>query len=185
MRPIAVTGIRSKMRISRSLSIVTVVLYASAYCMSVQADALQQACSEIYTKFQTMSGAILHRHNGYFTDTNTCAKCRFTGTYYKLVDGGTQYYGCIMTLNGNDKKVKGNFGLDVFYAENGNKRYQEGWRSDESEDADGPDGTHFKEDKGNIVCLFDGHWDGGEDDNPSYVPSPLFEYDVACGKNIN
>jgi len=169
----------------RYLTASILMFCASVFCLTAQADELKQDCAEIHAKLQTVQGAVLHWREGDFTDTNTCATCQFPGTYYKLVLGGSQYHGCILSLKGNDKKVKGNFSLDEFAAYDGSQRYQEGWRIDQSEDADGPDGTHFKEDKGGVVCLFDGHWDGGEDSNPKYAPSPLFEYDVACGIKIN
>jgi len=143
-----------------------------------QADDLQQDCNQVYVKLQVIKGAAIGRRDGIFTDISGDA-------YYYRVRGGVHYYGCIISLYGNHKEVTGDTGMNDFYTESDNPWAREGWRTDESEDADGPDGTHFKEVKGDIVCLFDGHWDGGEDGNPQYIPSPLFEYDIACGKKVN
>ena len=46
--------------------------------------------------------------------------------------------------------------------------------------ADGPDGTSFTAIKMNVFCVVEGHWDGGDDSDPSYVPSTRYEVVVKC-----
>ena len=59
-----------------------------------------------------------------------------------------------------------------------------GWCSDKM--ADGPDGMSYRVLKKNVFCTVDGHWDGGDDSDPNYVPSPLSEVTVKCAsKKIN
>lgn len=144
-----------------------------------QANDLQKACGEMYGRLQTIKGAALGRRDGEFTDWHL-------SLYEYHVAGGTHYRGCIITLTGNDKEVSGDWYPETLFGPTDatGDLYKEGWRIDDSHDADGMDGTAFKTYKGDIDCFFVGNWDGGEDDNPKYIPSPLFEVEVACGKKV-
>jgi Cu(I)/Ag(I) efflux system membrane protein CusA/SilA len=55
-----------------------------------------------------------------------------------------------------------------------------GWTEDLWYAADGPDGTAFALRHGAALCLFRGRWDGGDDADPSYVPSDRYELIVGC-----
>ncbi len=54
------------------------------------------------------------------------------------------------------------------------------WTEDLSYAADGPDGTAFALRRGAVLCLFRGRWDGGDDADPTYVPSDRYELVVGC-----
>jgi hypothetical protein len=55
---------------------------------------------------------------------------------------------------------------------------EEGWCGDRM--ADGPDGTSYMAIKEDIFCAVEGRWDGGDDSDPTYVPSPRYEVIVKC-----
>ena len=49
--------------------------------------------------------------------------------------------------------------------------------------ADGPDGSVEAVSRGNVACLISGSWDGGDDSDSTYVPSPGFEIAASCFVN--
>lgn len=49
--------------------------------------------------------------------------------------------------------------------------------------ADGPDGSLEALSRGNIACVISGSWDGGDDSDSTYVPSPGFEIAASCFVN--
>jgi hypothetical protein len=49
--------------------------------------------------------------------------------------------------------------------------------------ADGPDGSVLAVSRGNIACVISGSWDGGDDSDSTYVPSPGFEIAASCFVN--
>jgi hypothetical protein len=49
--------------------------------------------------------------------------------------------------------------------------------------ADGPDGSVLAVSRGNVACLIEGSWDGGDDSDSTYVPSPGFEIAASCFVN--
>jgi hypothetical protein len=56
-----------------------------------------------------------------------------------------------------------------------------GWiAADSLYSADGPDGSLEGFVKGDALCLLEGSWDGGDDSDSTYVPSPDFEVRVTC-----
>jgi hypothetical protein len=57
---------------------------------------------------------------------------------------------------------------------------EDGWCGDKM--ADGPDGTSYRALKKNVFCEVEGRWDGGDDSDPKYVPSPRYEVIVKCAK---
>lgn len=63
--------------------------------------------------------------------------------------------------------------LDQWFSANG-------WRQALPFSADGPDGTMFGYFDRDRLCLFEGHWDGGDDADPAYVPAPGIEFRIRC-----
>jgi len=55
-----------------------------------------------------------------------------------------------------------------------------GWREDPRYAADGPDGTAFALRRGREVCFVEASWDGGDDSDPTYVPSTRYALTVRC-----
>lgn len=49
--------------------------------------------------------------------------------------------------------------------------------------ADGPDGSIEAFSRGSVACLISGSWDGGDDSDSTYVPSPGFEIAASCFVN--
>jgi len=47
-----------------------------------------------------------------------------------------------------------------------------GWRLDPSSGADGPDGTVYAFFRGKLICVVEGRWDGGLDDDSTAVIDP-------------
>jgi hypothetical protein len=55
-----------------------------------------------------------------------------------------------------------------------------GWREDIRYGADGKDGTAFAFRRESVLCLVEASWDGGDDSDPRYVPSQIYELRVGC-----
>jgi hypothetical protein len=49
--------------------------------------------------------------------------------------------------------------------------------------ADGPDGSVLAVSRGNVACVVSGNWDGGDDGDSTYVPSPGFVIAASCFVN--
>lgn len=64
-----------------------------------------------------------------------------------------------------------------------NRWFEErGWQAALAYSADGPDGTMFGYVGGGTLCVVEGRWDGGDDSDPSVVPSPGVEVAVRCAE---
>jgi len=46
--------------------------------------------------------------------------------------------------------------------------------------ADGPDGSDLGYSREGLLCVIEGRWDGGDDSDPTVVPSPDFDVFVTC-----
>jgi hypothetical protein len=133
------------------------------YRGTAHADDLQDVCRFVEVTLKSIKGARVSRATAAF---------QFHDLTYK---------GCVVSLKGDSTKVKGDRGLEqMFYPFEGTPRYQQGWRADE--EFDGADGTAFRFYNGKAFCLVTGSWDGGDDSDPAYKPSPLFEYKVSCAR---
>jgi hypothetical protein len=55
-----------------------------------------------------------------------------------------------------------------------------GWVDGPRYTADGPDGGIFGMRSRETLCIFRGSWDGGDDSDSTYVPSPEWRYVVDC-----
>ena len=93
---------------------------------------------------------------------------------------GQRYEGCAMTLSGNSKTVKGDWSPEFLYPFEGSEMYHRGWKP--TSQGDGKDGTSFRIENPTVFCLVSGSWDGGVDDDPSYIPHDKFEVIVECAK---
>ena len=49
--------------------------------------------------------------------------------------------------------------------------------------ADGPDGSETQYQRGQVRCLLDERWDGGDDGDSTYIPSPFYEQNTSCWWN--
>lgn len=115
-----------------------------------------------------------------------------TNSFENFTDDGMTYHGCVIHLSGNVQNVtasqnpEGLFGQPLPYCQDGklpastprNFLNADGWCGDRN--ADGPDGTSYRTLKKNVFCLIEGRWDGGDDSDPKYVPSPRYEVTVRC-----
>lgn len=155
------------------------VLAISSVFLSVpaQADNLQQACSEMYAKLQTVKGASLARREGSFSIRNTYP------TDYRTAEG-VHYYGCIMILTGNKLEISGDWHPSMLFAtDEHSDLYKQGWRLDPAGSGHSSDyRMWFKIVRGDVICLVSGGWGEFQGTTPNNMPSPLFEVDVSCGK---
>ena len=55
-----------------------------------------------------------------------------------------------------------------------------GWVPSYGYSADGPDGTVMGFVTKDYLCVIEGHWDGGDDSDSTYVPAPGCEMTVTC-----
>jgi len=115
-----------------------------------------------------------------------------TSTVESFIDDGTKYRGCVIHVAGDARQVTAAHGPDRLfgdvlpYCPGGvlpadlppDVRNEDGWCADRI--ADGPDGTSYRALKENVFCLVEGRWDGGDDGDPSYVPSPRYDVVVKC-----
>ena len=107
-----------------------------------------------------------------------------------FTDGNESYRGCVIRFLGDANTITatqrpdGLFGDVLPYCRDGQLApgvlpNREGWCGDRM--ADGPDGTAFRALKEDVFCLVEGSWDGGDDSDPKYVPSPRYAVSVLCG----
>jgi len=115
-----------------------------------------------------------------------------TKTIDSFTNDGKSYRGCVIRLSGNANKVIGTqrpdglFGHSLPYCPDGKLPAdfprellnEDGWCGDRM--ADGPDGTSYMALKKDVFCAVEGRWDGGDDSDPKYVPSPRYEVIVKC-----
>jgi hypothetical protein len=150
----------ANMKVTISAWLTTLVLVSLA--CPAQAGPLEEACDLAYRQMNSIPHHSLNKSTGRFTDD------------------GDSYSGCVVRLNANRAKIKdAQYPGPLFYPSEGSALYQQGWRADR--EADGPDGTAFRISRQKVFCLVEGHWDGGDDSDPKYVPSARYEVMVSCG----
>ena len=99
-------------------------------------------------------------------------------------DNGQELRGCAFILSGHSKQVTDTwYPPDLFYPYVSSAAFLDGWVP--SMEADGPDATSFQINKQDVYCMISGDWDGGLDDDPSYIPSDEFEVSVECNRQSN
>ena len=106
------------------------------------------------------------------------------------IDGDNISFSVSIDMGGQD----GHFAKQNFYAKRKEARIktlsinhcfahsgflnEDGWCCDQM--ADGPNGTSYRALRKNVFCAVEGSWDGGDDSDPTYVPSPHYEVIVKC-----
>lgn len=96
-------------------------------------------------------------------------------------DEGKIYKGCVVTVVGDRSRVPGKFPpVDRPYPKPGSAAAKAGWKADR--EADGPDGTSYRISRGNVFCLVNAVWDGGDATDPKAVLSPLFLITGRCAR---
>ena len=141
---------------------------------NAHAGLLEETCSTVYNKLSS----------GPYDSLTKSAR--------SFIDSGKRYHGYVIRFSGNVKKVTdaqrpdGLFGHSLPYCPDGKLAAdvphalfnKDGWCADKG--ADGPDGTSYRALKKNVFCLVEGHWDGGDDSDPKYVPSSRYKVIVKC-----
>jgi len=137
------------------------------YWSAASGAELDEVCDFAYAKLRSVRGAQVARTIGGFTYRDR------------------QYQGCILTLTGDGTgSADGDIPQSLLYPFEDSTSYKAGWRPDIESEADGPDGTFFRIVRGNTFCLVEGRWDGGDDSDPTYVPSDRYEVIVQCSSVI-
>lgn len=58
----------------------------------------------------------------------------------------------------------------------------QGWSQVLDYSADGPDGTRLALRHEGTLCIIRGAWDGGDDSDPAYVPSDVYQVTIICAR---
>lgn len=141
------------------------ILACLCYHSILKAGSVEKACESAYVQLSTINGGYLDKQEGEF------------------IHGDRRYQGCILTLRGDKTKVKDDYHpASHFYPFKGSIRYRDGWRADS--EADGPDGSFFRIQKSGSFCLIEGRWDGGDDSDSKYIPSPEFSITAKCAAEV-
>lgn len=146
---------------------------ALLWACNAQAGALEETCSLVYRRLSS----------------DPCES--LTKSIESFTDDGRQYHGCVIRLSGNAENVTdaqspdGLFGNSLPYCPESKLPAdlpcnEEGWCADKM--ADGPDGTSYRAVRRAVFCAVEGRWDGGDDSDPTYVPSPRYEVIVKCAE---
>ncbi len=149
------------------------ILVAVCAC-NLYAGMLEETCNEVYRKLDSGPREHLKKSTESFS-----------------LDG-KQYKGWVIRLSGNankateDQRPDNLFGLPLPYCPEGQLPAETprsflnktGWCADKM--ADGPDGTSYRALKNNVFCAVEGKWDGGDDSEPTYRPSPRYDIVVKC-----
>jgi len=155
----------------RAVGLILVMVFAC----NAHAGLLEETCRTVYKKLGSGPYKSLTKSVESFTDD------------------GKHYRGCVIRLTGNASKVTGSqhpdglFGNSLPYCPDGkipadlprDLINEDGWCSDK-----GADGTSYRALKKNVFCTVVGNWDGGDDSDPIYMPSPRYEVTVKCANRL-
>lgn len=136
------------------------------------AGLLEETCHRVYEQF----------HSGPYE--------RLTESVETFSNDKESAHGCVIRFFGNANNLTDSqrpdrlFGDPLPYCPGGKlpqdvPHNTDGWCTDEM--ADGPDSTHFRVLKKDVFCVIQGSWDGGDDSDPTYVPSTRYQVIVNCG----
>jgi len=89
----------------------------------------------------------------------------------------TANLGCRLRLVGSRAQFEGHEPADELLR---TTLTAKGWVEDWDYGADGPDGMAFGFRHDGVLCLFRAMWDGGDDSDPTYVPSDRYELLAGC-----
>ena len=141
---------------------VLLLMLAACAAKPPTSSELDVACNEAAAKLEAVDKLTFSRREGVFD-------------YW-----GKSFQGCILTSVGDKTTITtSQFPEALFYPAENSEQARAGWRADN--EADGPDGTAFRIMRGNVFCAVEGRWDGGDDSDPTYVPSTRVEFRVQCG----
>jgi hypothetical protein len=104
---------------------------------------------------------------------------RNTGEHVSIY-GGEEYFGCEVKFVTHDLLIRNINKLPDFRAEEGTGLYREGWRMNNSYDADGPGGSSYGIEKGKTLCLISVDQPAYVDDDGKIVGSETLTIIVQC-----
>jgi len=93
---------------------------------------------------------------------------------------GATRTGCELTANGTRSTQPDTVGSRDSGGDLADGLAAAGWVDVPRYTADGPDGSIFGMRSRETLCIFRGSWDGGDDSDSSYVPSPEWELVAHC-----
>jgi hypothetical protein len=97
-------------------------------------------------------------------------------TTFEYIWARTTAPGCHVVVSGSDSASRAAMLGDV-----DSLLINAGWlAADSLYSADGPDGSVLGFLKSQTLCVREGSWDGGDDADSTYVPSPNFKLEVRC-----
>ena len=152
----------------------TVLLLVGIGISHANAGPLDETCDQIYKKLGSGPYEKLKRSTERFTHD------------------GKSYLGCVVNLIGKNAQTtvaqdpNRLLGSTMSYCPDGKPQSwqkqaelnESGWCGDQM--SGGPDGTGYRAFKENVFCIVTASWDGGDDSNPKYVPSPHIAITVQC-----
>ena len=87
---------------------------------------------------------------------------------------------CDYTFHGTQRNKSFVSPADLFYPYTNSQAFADGWIP--GMEAGGPDGSYFQIKNDPITCQVSGSWDGGLDDDPTYVPGNDYSISIACSE---
>ena len=150
--------------------VVMIAIQMSAHGQEI--DPLDVACDEIFAKLSQGQVNQLEMH------------------YQRFAEESNLFDGCVITMKAPSRDLfDGSYPRSLF--KNGLKDGLDGKDSHLgpvpkenkwilNKEADGPDGSSFRANKGQVFCLVSAAWDGGDDSDPTYVPQKNLEMLIQC-----
>ena len=142
---------------------------SSVSCSSAEVEggdlpiAVHELCGTIAEFLASLPGAEIRKSDG--QNNEYLSETRLSVCY-------VQAFGHLSALEGEDP------------AELVRNQFQPlGWKEELRFAADGPDGTSFAFRKGQVLCQFQGAWDGGDDSDPGYEPSDEYRVSATCTRS--
>jgi hypothetical protein len=146
-----------------TVSVLLVLGFQLVAATLARADEVTEACAYALRELSVVPGGL------------------YRGAPETFEDAGQIYRGCVVTVVGDQRRGPDTGPpADRLYPTPGSAAAKAGWKADR--EADGPDGTAYRISRGRVFCLVNGAWDGGDDSDPTVVPSPLFLITVRCAR---
>lgn len=126
---------------------------------------VREACADLHAVFSAVA-----RSRG---SANAVAGPRDTTTIFGGLDTGPAERACYVSWTDSASDVAPDAFLSLATAR--------GWKERSLLfSADGPDGTLLAISRGGAACVFEMRWDGGDDSDSTYVPTPGFTAIASC-----
>jgi hypothetical protein len=152
------------MRLRRLALAAAIMASTGAAGSFARADEVNEACAYVVRQVHTFKGELSRQAPETFENE------------------GKVYRGCSVVVVGDRRQTRsGPPPTDRAYPTAGSAAARAGWKADR--EADGPDGTSYRISRGNVFCLVNGAWDGGDDSDPKVIPSPLFLITARCARS--